>query len=314
MVAPVKRVALTAALGLAALISALPASAGEGVSAQGVVASLSARGISVQGAHHTVRCALGHRSPSLAGYAVGDRVQAQCRRSARHLVLARIRHIATPAESPSQAPPVRFGGAVTALSSTSISLHDGDRNLTCALGDSSPSTSGLKIGDHARVVCQNGVLVSWTPVTAADSAHVYEGTVTAFDSGSISVASGDHVYTCTLGDGSPSLAAVHVGDRVLVGCRVGTNLLVLLRPLAPAAPTPVDTTPPTNTTPPQPVTWTAGGTLTALTSTSLTVHNDEHGDTTCSLSDGSPHLGDYHLGDHVAVACTDGVLKQIEKL
>jgi hypothetical protein len=39
-------------------------------------------------------------------------------------------------------------------------LHDGDRDLTCTIGDASPSTSALKVGDHARVICQNGVLVS----------------------------------------------------------------------------------------------------------------------------------------------------------
>ena len=280
----------------------------------GVVASLTASGVSVKGTHHTITCALGHRSPSLAGYTVGDHVQAQCRRSARHLVLAKIRHLTAPAESPSLAAPVKFGGAVTALSSASISLHDGDRNLTCALGESSPSTTGLKVGDHAKVVCQNGVLVSWAPVTTADSAHVYEGVVTAFDSGSISVMSGDHVFTCTLGDGSPSLADLQVGDRVAVGCRVGSNLLVLLKRL-PAATTPPPLPPaPTPPPPPHVDLTTFGGTLTDLGTTSVTVHSDEHGDFSCRVTDGSPKLGDYHVGDHVSVGCADGVLKQIAKL
>jgi hypothetical protein len=264
-----------------------------------------------------MRCALGRRSPSLAGYAVGDRVQAQCRRASHHLVLAKIRHLSsTPAESPSQAEPVKFGGAVTALSSTSISLHDGDRDLTCTLADSSPSTSGLKVGDHAKVVCQNGVLVSWAPVTPADSAHVYEGAVTAFDSGSISVQSGDHIFTCTLGDGSPSLGDLHVGDRVAVGCRVGSNLLVLLKRLSPATtPPPLPPAPePTSPPPPPHVDLTTfGGTLTAL-ATTVTVHSDEHGDFSCRVTDGSPKLGDYAVGDHVTVGCADGVLKQITKL
>ncbi len=320
MVAHVKRFALTAALGLAALVSALPASAAAGASATGVVASISTSGVSVKGAHHTITCALGRRSPSLSGYAVGDRVQAQCRRSGRHLVLARIRHLTAPAESPSQAQPVKaepvkFGGAVTALSSASISLHDGDRNLTCALGDSSPSTSGLKVGDHAKVVCQNGVLVAWAPVTTADSAHVYEGVVTAFDSGSISVKSGDHVFTCTLGDGSPSLGDLQVGDRVAVGCRVDSNLLVLLKRL-PATTTPPPLPPAPEATPPPPHVdlTTFGGTLTDLGTTSVTVHSDEHGDFSCRVTDGSPELGDYRVGDHVDIGCADGVLKQISKL
>jgi hypothetical protein len=367
-----KRIALIAAIGLSLLGFALPASANEGVSARGVVAALTTTGVSVKGAHRTVRCALGHRSPSLAGFAVGDRVQAQCRRVARHLVLAKIQHLTAPAEGKTAGEPVTFGGTVTSLSATSITLHDGTRDLTCTLGDASPATSELKVGSHAKVVCRNGVLVSWAPVTAADSAHVYEGAVTAVDSGSISVQSGDHVFTCPRGDGSPSVADVHVGDRVLIGCRVGSNVLVLLRPLAPAPPAPITVTGGGTVTavsatsltlhnvehgdltcavgasspsvaevhvgdlvkigcsngtlvvlvratvtapaPPAPVTLTAAGTLTALTSSSVTVHNAEHGDTSCSLTDASPHLGDYQLGDHVGVACTDGVLKLIEKL
>jgi hypothetical protein len=171
------------------------------------------------------------------------------------------------------------------------------------------------VGDHAKVVCQNGVLVSWAPVTPADSAHVYEGVVTAFDSASISVKSGDHVFTCTLGDDSPSLGDVHVGDRVAVGCRVGSNLLVLLKRL-PAAPTPPPLPPAPEPTPPPPHVdlTTFGGTLTALGTTSVTVHSDEHGDFSCRVTDGSPKLGDYHVGDHVGIGCADGVLKQIAKL
>lgn len=373
-----KRIALSAAIGLSTLGFALPASANQGVSARGVLAAVSAQGVSVKAAHHTLDCAIGQRSPSLSGYAVGDRVQAMCRRVARHMVLARISHLTAPADGTTAGEPVKFGGMVTALTSTSLTLHDGARDLTCTLGDGSPAMGDLKVGSHVKVVCQNGVLVSWAPVTSADAAHVYEGSVTAVDGNSISVQSGDHLVTCPLGDGSPSVTAVHVGDRVLVGCRVGSNVLVLLKPL-PAAPpppaTPVTTTgggtvsavsptsltlhnaehgdltcsvgesspsvaevhvgdlvkvgcsngvlvvlvrstttPPTTPPPPTTVNWTTGGTLTALTTSSITVHNDEHGDTTCSVTDGSPNLGDFALGDHVAVACTDGVLKQIKKL
>ena len=369
-----KRIALLAAIGLSVLGSALPASANEGVSARGVLSSVSTNGVSIKAANHTINCAIGQRSPSLTGFSVGDRVQAQCRRVAKHLVLAKIRHFSAAADGVSAGEPVKFGGAVTDLSSTSITLHDGDRNLTCTIGDGSPSTTGLKVGMHAHVVCQNGALVSWAPVTSADAAHVYEGVVTAVTDGSISVRSGDHVFTCPLGVGSPSVAALHVGDRVLVGCRVDSNLLVLVKPLPPLPPAPpvtmtgggtVTAVSPTSLTlhnvehgdltcsvgatspsvaevhvgdlvkigcnegvlvilvrvtttttppPPAPVTLTAGGTLTALTTTSITVHNTEHGDVTCNLTDGSPALGDYQLGDHVGIACSGGVLKLIQKL
>jgi hypothetical protein len=129
------------------------------------------------------------------------------------------------------------------------------------------------------------------------------GTVTAVSATSLTLHNSEHGdLTCTVGSSSPSVAEVHVGDLVKVGCANGV-LVILVRGT---------TTPPP--VPPAPVTLTAGGTLTALTTTSITVHNDEHGDVTCSLTDGSPALGDYQVGNHVGIACTGGVLKAIEKL
>lgn len=254
----VKRIALIAALGLAACAAALPALADDGPPVKGVVAGLSASGVSVSDGHHTLSCALAGRSPSLAGYAVGDRVQAQCRRTGGHLVLVRIRHLsAAPAAGAGSAEPVSFGGTVTALSATSVSLHDGNRDLTCAIDGTSPSTSGLAVGAHAKVVCRNGVLTAWVSATApAPPAPV---------------------------------------------------------PTPAPAPNPPDPSPaPTPSPSPQNFT-TAAGTLTALSSTSVTVHSSEHGDVSCSVTDASPHLGDYHLGDHVKMACADAVLKLIAK-
>jgi hypothetical protein len=316
------RLALLGAVALSALSAAVPALAAPGTPVTGVVAALSADGVSVRGANRTVRCVLTSQSPSLVGYTVGDRVQANCRRTAGHLVLTKIRHLPTRTIGSNEAEPVSFAGTVTALSDGSISLHDGDRNLTCTIGDASPSTVGLKVGDHAKVVCVDGILHSWAPVTTSDAAHLYEGVVTAIGSNSITVHTSTQDATCPLGIGSPSVADVHVGDRVLVGCRVGSNLLVLLKRLAALPPTTTtDAGTPTTTTttePPAPVppaapAWTTAGTLTALSTLSLTVHNEEHGDTTCRLTDGSPRLGDYHIGDHVKVFCADGVLKLIAK-
>ena len=90
------------------------------------------------------------RSPSLTGYNIGDRVQMVCVRVRHALFLAKLRHATTPS---GETLPVSFAGAITALSGTSISLHDGDRDLTCAIGDSSPSTDAFRVGQHARVAC-----------------------------------------------------------------------------------------------------------------------------------------------------------------
>ena len=61
-------------------------------------------------------------------------------------------------------------------------------------------------------------------------------------------------------------------------------------------------------------TTTAGGTLTVLSTSSITVHNNEHGDVSCTLGPASPRLGDFHVGDHVGMACVDGVLAKLVKL
>jgi hypothetical protein len=307
----VNRLALLAAVALAALTTALPALADEGRSVKGVVAALSATSVSVKDAHRTLTCGLTANSPSLAGYAEGDRVQAQCRRAAKHFVLAKIRHLTAHGSGVTKTEPVKFGGTVTALSSDSISLHDGDHDFTCSLGDTSPSTDGLQVGDHAKVVCQDGALVSLErpglapPRPAVTTAG---GTVTAVSADSLTLHNAEHGdLTCTVSSDSPSLAGVHVGDLVKVACTDGM-LSALARSTA------VQPPPPPRPLPvPQPLT-TFAGTLTALSSTSLTVHNDEHGDVSCRVTDGSPHLGDYHLGDRVKLACADGVLKLITKL
>jgi hypothetical protein len=303
----VNRIALLAAVALAALTVALPASADEGRSVKGVVSALSSTSVSVKDAHRTLTCGLTANSPSLAGYAEGDRVQAHCRRAAKRFVLAKIRHLTAHGSPVTKVEPVKFGGTVTALSSDSISLHDGDHDLTCTLGDASPSTDGLKVGDHAKVVCQNGALVSVErlglepPKPAITTAG---GTVTAVSPDSLTLHNAEHGdLTCAVSSASPSVTEVHVGDLVKVACKDGV-LSVLVRSTVPPPVPPLPE--------PQPLT-TFAGTLTALSTTSVTVHNGEHGDLSCRLTDGSPRLGDYHVGDRVKLACADGVLKLIAK-
>jgi hypothetical protein len=58
---------------------------------------------------------------------------------------------------------------------------------------------------------------------------------------------------------------------------------------------------------------TAAGTLVALSASSLTVRSDDRG-VNCTLGDGSPRLGDFHVGDKVKVTCTNGVLNTIARL
>jgi len=44
----------------------------------------------------------------------------------------------------------------------------------------------------------------------------------------------------------------------------------------------------------------------------LTVHG-EHGDVSCTVPT-TARLGDFHVGDRVGMACTDGVLVKLVKL
>jgi hypothetical protein len=208
-------------------------------------------------------------------------------------VLAKIRRLAPSGSPANDSEPTKFGGVVTALSEGAISLHDGDRDLTCSIGPSSPSTAGVKVGQHVTVACAEGALVAIAPVT---SGRAYEGTVSAVGATSITVHTANGDGTCTVGDGSPSVADVKVGDRVLAGCKAGTNQLVLLKKLAAV------TAPPTSQT--------GAGTVSAVSATSLTVHTDG-GNLTCSVGDGSPSVEDVKVGDKVKVGCLGGVLKAL---
>jgi hypothetical protein len=292
---------------LATLAVAIPASAAEGRSLRGLLVTVSPGAVAVQDAKKIVTtCAVVAKSPSLDGYTAGDRVQATCVRAGGKLVLAKIRLLTAKSSSTSNdSEPTTFAGAVTAAGDGSISLHDGDRDLTCSIGASSPSTAGVKVGQHVKVSCSNGVLVTLAPVTSGDAGRAYEGTVTALSTTSITVHTDKGDGTCALGDGSPSVADVKVGDRVLAGCKVGTSQLVYLKKLAASADKPSGEKP--NGAGAAHKTTGAAGTVSALSATSLTVHTDG-GDVTCTVDGGSPTVANVHVGDKVKMGCVDGVL------
>jgi hypothetical protein len=138
-----KRPVTLVAAGIAALsLLALPAAAGNDHNVRGSIAGMTTTTISVQGANGVVTtCALGKHSPSVTGYGTGDQVQIVCHGAGKgksRAKLAKIRRLTAPAVAPSaDTSQVTFGGAITALTDTSISLHDGDRDLTCALDSTS---------------------------------------------------------------------------------------------------------------------------------------------------------------------------------
>jgi hypothetical protein len=266
-----------------------------------VVTSVTSTSIAVRGAEHKVRCAVTASSPSVATVKVGDRAAIGCRHVGDVLVLTRIKHLVAAAPTAGDTAQVTFGGAVTAVSTSSVSLHDGDRDITCSLGDSSPKLTTVKVGDHARVTCAGGVLVTFTPITIPTTpppATTGGGTVSALSATSITVHNSEHGdVTCALTPSSPSVHEIHVGDVVRLGCVGGT--LVAISKVTVTGPPPLAPT----STPPAIVAY---GTITVLTPTALTINNPEHGDLTCTLGEHSPALGDLHVGDHVRIGCSDG--------
>jgi hypothetical protein len=308
-----KRLILPWAAFAAVLCFALPASADNGRSVKGVITAMSDGAVSVKSANSIVTtCAVTSKSPSLSTYSTGDRVRVVCLgRHRGRFVLVRIRHLAdAPPVAPSrETEPVKFGGAITALSDTSISLHDGDRDLTCTIDATSPSTADYKVGMHARVACVGGKLVAIAPVTS-DVGRYFVGTIGSFDSKSITVQTSAGPVSCSIGDGSPSTAGFKAGDRVGMGCRASTMQLVLLKKLDGDG---TGTTTPPAPPAPTPTIVGARGTLAAFSDTSVSVQTDG-GTVTCERGPSSPSLGDAKVGDHVAMKCVGGVLAGFEKV
>jgi len=302
-----KRLLILAAATLAATASlTVPALASNGKSLRGTVASMTDKAISIAGRGGiTTTCNLGRHSPSLVNVSVGDRVLAVCAKR-RHggLVLTKLRKDSKNLPASHDTRPVTFGGAITALTDTSISLHDGDRDLTCELGPDSPKTDGFKVGQHAKVACVDGVLVA---IAAPELGRYYVGTVATLTDGSITLTTEHGPATCTITRLSPSTASLKVGDKVGMGCRASTMELVLLKRLDGYAPAPPAPTPTTHTE------LHAKGSIAELGTHGLAVVTDG-GRVACMAGEHSPSLDGYAVGDSVAISCVDGLLTAIERL
>src|SRR5262249_37910994 len=145
--------------------------------------------------------------------------------------LAGIKHLMSSAAPSADTSQVTFGGAVTALTDTSISLHDGDHDLTCALDSTSPATDGYKVGQHVKVVCAGGTLVSISAIGTGDAGRAYTGTIASIDDGGVTVSTEHGPVTCARATGSPALGDYKVGDRVLIGCNAHSMQLVYIKKL-----------------------------------------------------------------------------------
>jgi hypothetical protein len=198
--------------------------------------------------------------------------------------------LATPATAGRKPKPATHSGTLVARTTASVTVKRGDRTVTCSRASSSPKVSRARVGRKVKIACTNGILVGFKTVLSGSAA----GTISALSASSITVHTDGGDVTCALDDRSPRLGDYHVGDKVKIACTEGT-LTAIAKLDAPAD------------------VQTGLGILTALSDSSLTVHTENH-DLTCSLNDHSPRLGEFHVGDKVKIACTDGVLTTIARV
>lgn len=321
----------TALLGLAtagAMASVQHASLEEANSSvTGTILSLRSNAITVgAGQHHRLRCTLSPDSPSTQDFASGDRVKIAC---ASHVLVA-IADAPAHHRNTSNADVTTTGisGAITALDTDSITIHDGDRTVTCTIGSGSPSTNGYPLGAHARIGCADAVLVSIGPPgpaapTAATVTNA-NGPIAQLGPSSISV----QTMSCTIGAGSPSIDGFHVGDSVRMYCVNGVLYQLKHDDTPPPAP-PTTTTAATTTA--QGTITGISGTIGALGASSITVTGGDGGTAvlTCTIGQGSaspgatspgatspgttsPSTAGFAPGNLVRMYCQNGLLFQLK--
>jgi hypothetical protein len=228
----------------------------------------------------------------------------------RPLLLSTLTALALAA--PAAAADVRTAsGTVVSVSDSAITVRSDRSSLTCGIGARSPAVALLANGDRVAIACRRSG-ASWiltrarllppppAPKPGGDSAPAPKPTGNGH--------SDPKPSPKPTGDGNPE-------PKPSPGPRPAPEPSTAPKPEPKPEPTPEPKPDPAPTTPP-PVVTTAGGQVTALSATSLTIHNGEHDLTlTCTVTDASPSLGDYHVGDRVRVYCTTaGVLVAIARL
>ena len=179
-------------------------------------------------------------------------------------------------------------GKISALGEHSISVH-GKRDLTCRVTERSPKLTGFSLGDRVGIGCRDGELRRIVRIPAGRSTS---GTVRFLGAHSIGV-DGDHDLSCRRNGDSPDLHELALGDKVAIACADG----VLVKISLPSA---------------EPEVKTAGGTITALDSSSITVRGERN--LTCGLTGDSFIPREFKVGDEVGIACIDGIVRKIVRL
>src|ERR1044071_3421374 len=146
---PMRRTLL---LVLAALVFATPAAAAhhkpkhKRVKHSGTLVARTAASVTIKQGDHTLTCARDDSSPKVQGASVGDKVKVTCENG----VLVGFERAFTGSAA----------GAISALSASSLTVHNDDRTVTCTLGDNSPNLGDYHVGDRVKLSCSDGVLTA----------------------------------------------------------------------------------------------------------------------------------------------------------
>jgi hypothetical protein len=210
---------------LAALVLAAPAAASQKHASKPVTVTLSGRlvtrsatSVTVQRGSRTVKCAVKSSSPKLDDLRAGDKVTIGCING----VLVRVARAVSrnTASEPIQA----ATGTISALSASSLTVHNEEHDLTCTLADRSPKLGDYHVGDKVKMYCTSGVLVAIAKLDGqapGDTVQTGLGTLTAVSDSSVTVHTDSRDLTCTRNAASPRLGDYHVGDKVKIGCTNG---------------------------------------------------------------------------------------------
>jgi regulator of extracellular matrix RemA (YlzA/DUF370 family) len=330
---------------LAALALAAPALAENAPAqiAEGSIVGLSSTSISFRSdGGNAFTCSVAPTQGASLGalhLAPGLRVKVACRIDGGRLVLVGVKRLevkpVTPPVTTPPATPVKntYGrGAVTALSTASITVGTDGVPITCSLTPAQASSLAAvaRVGQRVKIACrQDGdhllfVAIAPDETVAPPVKNTYgRGAVTALSTASITVGSDGAPITCSLTPAqASSLAAVaRVGQRVKIACRQdGDHLLFVAiapdetvapkpAPVTTAPPTtaaPVTTAPPTAATPAPATVREVSGTLTAIRNDALVLAGEGGVSLTCLFnSELAPKVAALNLavGTRVHVVC-----------
>ncbi len=146
-------------------------------------------------------------------------------RATRRLALIAVAALALAAPAAAATGTWEFGAQGTLTSFAPYSITVG--HTSCFRDAQSPGRFGMRIGDGARIVCRNGLLISVKPLDR-------EGTFTLLGSERITTLTRTRLDRCALTQDSPGLVGFRVGESVTTVCtRVGGRKV--LSAIAPGA-------------------------------------------------------------------------------